>query len=142
MKKASAIIFSLMCAVNTAATQASPQFKYPSLIECTPVRAVGVRLFNGITEKNDLLSQVEHVFKYIQNGRYELKSGAVFVSKLTNQEDVLNLYSGSTTYSIDMYGGEYVGSTSHEAIILPDQQIVGGSASGTLFEGACKVNWN
>lgn len=143
MKKSTAIILLLAYATHTIPAHADPQFKYPNLIECTPTRAVGVKLVDGIIEEPELIKLVNHSFEYIQNGKYKYKSSyPVFSSRVTNQGDVLNLYNGATSFSISMYEGKYISASSHEAIILPDGEVVGLHASGNLFEGHCKVTWN
>jgi hypothetical protein len=129
--------------VGISVAQAETQFEYPKLIECKPDKVVSVSLYDGIRDNEELSNMVDHTFEYVANGTYKFKSGfATFVTKLTNQGEVLNLYSGSATYSINMYSGVYVGNNSVVAVILPDKRIAGGTASGTLFEGKCKVNWN
>ncbi len=127
---------------SASSAQAVTKFDYPKLIECKPDRVVSISLSKGIADDEDKAGIVNHTFVYIANGRYQFKSGlASFVSKLTNQDEVLNLYSGNTTYSIAMYAGNYIGTGAHQAVILPNNDIVGGTANGSFFEGKCKVTW-
>jgi hypothetical protein len=143
MKKTSAAIFLLTLAGNITPAQAEAEFKYPNIIECTPTRAVGITLADGIIEQPELIKQVNHSFEYIQNGKYKYKSSyPVFSSKLSNQGHILNLYNGATSFSINIYEGNYISANSHEAMVLPDGKVVGGHASGNLFEGSCKIIWN
>lgn len=125
-----------------SSVQAKNKFDYPKLIECKPDRVVSISLPTGIADDEEKAGLVNHTFVYIANGRYEFRSGLVsFISKLTNQDEVLNLYSGNTTYSVAIYTGEHIGTGVHHAIILPNNDIVGGTANGSFFEGKCKITW-
>ena len=140
MKKVSLSLLTLF--VSVSSVQAETKFDYPKLIECKPDRVVSINLPKGIADDEEKAGLVNHTFVYIANGRYQFKSGlASFASKLTNQDEVLNLYSGNTTYSIAIYTGEYIGTGVHHAVILPNNDIVGGTANGSFFEGKCKITW-
>lgn len=145
MKEIIAVIAISAFVINTTPSYAEQRFKYPKIIECTTTRAVGVKLIEGIVEEKEMIGLVNHSFEYIQNGEYKYNSNnSAFSSRVSNQGEVLNLYKGATSFSMILFdgGARYIGAWSHEAVILPDGKVIGGHASGKLFEGHCELTWD
>lgn len=137
MKYVRAAFAASLLLISTA-LQASETVNLPQTVECQAERAVTVSPTTGIIDDPKLVHSVTHIFQRVSPSVYQFKNGYVsFNAKLTNQGSVLNLYAGSTTFSINLLDGRYVSSSAMDWSILA-RNGGGGTANGTFFQGLCK----